>query len=454
MPHKNPNSNSALPLRETVFHNKYMPAATLEAPATPASTPETTGYRNLYILLLVCGFILRFGFVLWKKTYVYRPPSFFPFGPEVCSIALHIVRGQGFSSPFLVDTGPTSWISPVYPLLVAAVFRIFGAYTTASAIVMLGIQCLLASANGIAIHALGRRTFGPQVGFWAAWIWALSPIFFRWPVSWIWDFPASALLLSVAMIVTLDVAQHNTRKLWLWLGVVWAVTAMTNPALLSIMPFTFLYAVLVNHRAYRPWFASLALSGVLFAALVSPWLIRNESVFGQPVFFRSNYWFEFHLGNYHFSNGMGFVGKHPMANPAELRKYIEWGETRYIEYYKQESFRFVREYPSEFLSLTLHRTLWFWDGTPLHYQAGEWWQPWEFWPLSALGWLGLLFVLTRRPFGWLPFAAALVIYPIPYYLAYPVAKYRYAIEPELLLLSVYFVFILWSEVRALAHRKA
>jgi hypothetical protein len=177
-------------------------------------------------------------------------------------------------------------------------------------------------------------------------------------------------------------------------------------------------------------------------------------VFGQPVFFRSNYWFEFHLGNYHFSNGMGFVGKHPMANPAELRKYIEWGETRYIEYYKQESFRFVREYPSEFLSLTLHRTLWFWDGTPLHYQAGEWWQPWEFWPLSALGWLGLLFVLTRRPLGWLPFAAALVIYPIPYYLAYPVAKYRYAIEPELLLLSVYFVFILWSEARAYAHRKA
>jgi len=62
--------------------------------------------------------------------------------------------------------------------------------------------------------------------------------------------------------------------------------------------------------------------------------------------------------------------------------------------------------------------------------------------------------LTRRPRGWLLFAAALIIYPIPYYLAYPVAKYRYAIEPELLLLSVYFAFILWSDVRALAHRKA
>jgi len=39
------------------------------------------------------------------------------------------------------------------------------------------------------------------------------------------------------------------------------------------------------------------------------------------------------------------------------------------------------------------------------------------------GWLGLLFVLTRRPRGWLLFAAALLVYPV--------SKYRHAIEPEL-----------------------
>jgi len=72
------------------------------------------------------------------------------------------------------------------------------------------------------------------------------------------------------------------------------------------MPFTFLYAAFVNHRSFRPWFASAVLAGVLFAALVSPWLIRNEVVFGRPVFFRSNYWFEFHLGNYHHQQRHGF----------------------------------------------------------------------------------------------------------------------------------------------------
>jgi len=104
--------------------------------------------------------------------------------------------------------------------------------------------------------------------------------------------------------------------------------------------------------------------------------------------------------------------------------------------------------------LTLHRTLWFWDGTSLLYQSREWWKPWEFWPLSLGGWLGLLFVLTRRPRGWQLYAAALLVYPVPYYFVYPVSKYRHAIEPELLLLSVYFVFVLRSEIRSLAHRKA
>ena len=424
-----------------------------EAPPVSNSSGDTKSYRNLYFFLFACGFLLRFGFVLWKKTYVGSPNDNVPFGAEICSIADHIVRGQGFSSPFHQDTGPTAWIAPAYPYFVSLVFRIFGSYSAASAVVLLGIQCMLAAATGITIHALGRRTLGPQIGMWAAWIWALSPIFFRWAVSWIWDFAASAFLLSVVFILTLDVAEKNTKKLWLGLGAVWAVIALTNPALLSLMPFTFLYAIFVNYRAARPWFASLALAGVLFAALGSPWLIRNERVFGRPVFLRDNFWFEFHLGNYHFSNGLGYAGKHPGANPAELQKYAEWGELKYIDYWKADALRFVKEFPAEFRELTLHRAWWFWDGTPLLYQGREWWQPWKFWPLSVTGWLGLLFLLTRRPRGWLLLASALLVYPLPYYVVYPVAKYRHAIEPELLLLSVYLVFVLWGEVRSFTHRK-
>jgi 4-amino-4-deoxy-L-arabinose transferase-like glycosyltransferase len=313
----------------------------------------------------------------------------------------------------------------------------------------------MAGTTCITICALGRRTIGMKLAVWAAWIFAVSPIFYRWPVSWIWDFTASALLLSLAFIVTLDTAQRGTTRQWLLLGGLWGVIALTNPALLAILPFSFIYAAYVRHTEHREWMKQFVLAGVLFAVMIAPWLIRNDLVFGHPVFLRSNYWFEFHLGNYHFSNGMGYSGKHPTNNPAELQKYAAWGEQKYIAYYKNDSLNFVKQYPAEFFDLTRHRVWWFWDGTPLLYQTHEWWKPWEFWPLSALGWLGLLFAVTRKLRGWFVFSAALLIYPLPYYFSYPVAKYRHAIEPELLLLSVYFANVLFGEIRsAISRRKA
>jgi 4-amino-4-deoxy-L-arabinose transferase-like glycosyltransferase len=444
----------------TIAGTPAQPKESAEVPSgktsSALSTSKPINNRWLYASLFLVGFALRFGFVLWKHTYVRAPGAILPFGVEICQIAKSIVEGHGYSSPFLAGpTGPTAWIAPVYPLLCAGVFRVFGIYSVASAVVLLFLQCLMAAATGIAIYALGVRTVGARVGLWAAWIWAVSPFFFRWPVSWIWDFTASALLVSVALIATIDAGEKGTLGLWLRMAAIWALIALTNPAPLSVMPFAFLYAMYANHKAGKRWVRPLVLSCVLFGALVSPWLIRNDLVFGKPVLFRSNYWFEFYLGNYHASNGVGFSGKHPNNNPRVFQQVSQMGELAFIDLHKKEAFDFVRKYPKEFLSLTVTRTLWFWDGTPLLYQTFEWWKPWEFWPLSAAGWMGLLFVLTRRPRGWQLFLALLLIYPIPYYLAYPNAKYRHALEPELLLLGVYLVYVLWGEVAGrLAPRPA
>src|SRR6266436_9036287 len=413
-----------------------------------AARSETASYRVLYVLLFTIGFALRFGMVLWRKSYFFPPAWMF----ENLSIATNLATGHGFSSPFNIDTGPSAWIAPAYPFFLATVFKIFGLYSAVSMGVIFGIQCMMAGGTGIAIHALAKRTVGAGIGWWAAWIWTLSPFFFRWPTTWIWDFTVSALLMAVLLILTLDVADSGSTKLWLGLGGLWGLAALTNPALISVLPFTMAYAAYVNRRAGRKWMRGLSLASVLFAAMITPWLIRNEMVFGHFVFLRGNYWFEFHLGNYHYSNGMGFSGKHPTRNPIQMNKYVLLGEQGYIEWAKKDAFQFVREYPGEFLNLTVHRMWWYWDGWPMIYTSREWWRPWEFWPLSCGGWLGLIFALTRRVRGWLLYAAPVLAYPVPYYLSYCSSRYRHAIEPELLLLSVYFAYVLWGEIRPIAQR--
>ena len=398
-------------------------------------------------MIFLLGFALRFAFVIWARTYVGSANTANPFGAEVCRIAAHIAAGEGYRSPFHGgDTGPSAWVPPVYPYLVAAVFRLFGSYSPASALILLGLQCVMAAATGVAIYKLGARSLGERIGVWAACIWTVSPIFFRWPTSWIWDFSASALLLTLTFIATLDAGERGTKGNWLGLGAIWGLNALTNPALLSLLPFSFFHAAWANRKNRVPYCRKLIFAAILFGAIISPWLIRNYMVFGRPVFLRDNFWFEFSLGNYHFSNGMGWAGRHPDNNPVVHDQVLKVGELAFIEYHKKEALEFVRQYPREFTDLTMRRVLWFWDGTSLLYQGNEWWKPWEFWPLSLAGWLGFIFLLTRRPPGWLLYAAALAIYPAPYYLTYPQPKYRYAIEPELLLLGVYLVSVLWRGV--------
>src|SRR5262245_37973112 len=69
----------------------------------------------------------------------------FSFGWETGRIARSVALGEGFSSPLHGPTGPTAWMTPVYVYLVAAVFKVFGVYTLASAVVMLTLNSLFSA---------------------------------------------------------------------------------------------------------------------------------------------------------------------------------------------------------------------------------------------------------------------------------------------------------------------
>jgi hypothetical protein len=48
------------------------------------------------------------------------------FDQETGSIAKSVASGKGYSSPYNRDTGPTAWLAPVYPLIVAGTFKVLG----------------------------------------------------------------------------------------------------------------------------------------------------------------------------------------------------------------------------------------------------------------------------------------------------------------------------------------
>ncbi len=98
------------------------------------------------------------------------------FGFETGKIARSIVTGQGFSSPYVGQTGRTALMGPVYPFLVAGVFKLFGIYSAASALVLLTLNNLFSSLTCLPILSIARKVFGGRVGMWSGWAWAFFPL--------------------------------------------------------------------------------------------------------------------------------------------------------------------------------------------------------------------------------------------------------------------------------------
>src|SRR5262249_42450404 len=109
-------------------------ADTTTLPATTASPPAYRDWcakaSRSFFWMLVFALALRLGIILIGHTYKFRTDDLdFSFGWEMGRIGRSLAMGQGFANPFNAATGPTAWEPPLYPLLIAGVFKLFGMYT-------------------------------------------------------------------------------------------------------------------------------------------------------------------------------------------------------------------------------------------------------------------------------------------------------------------------------------
>ena len=107
------------------------------------------------------GLAVRLLYVTLAHTYRLRVyDDHFEFGWEAGRIARALATGFGYADPFNGHTGPSAWTPPIFPLLLAGVFKVFGVYTRASGWVILAIDCVFSAATAPAVYELGWRCFG------------------------------------------------------------------------------------------------------------------------------------------------------------------------------------------------------------------------------------------------------------------------------------------------------
>ncbi len=406
--------------------------------------------RNLWIIFLV-ALLLRLAVITFGHTYRINPKGdHFQFGWEMGRIARSIASGEGFSSPTDLPTGPSAWAPPLYPYVLAGVFKIFGVYTAASAWVILAFNSIFGALTCITIYRIGARTYSERAALAAAWTWAVFPYSIYWPVRVVWEASLSAFLLSLVLLLILKMSDSSPRaRDWALLGVLWGAIALTNTAMLSMLPL-FLGWLLYRlpRRGLQLRRAVLCLG--VFAAIMAPWLVRNRVVFGKFIFIRDNLPLELYVANNDRSNGLWTRSEHP-GNDSEARQHFrEIGELAFMQE-KQRQFReFVREEPGKLTRFTFERGLYFWIGTPQNAQLGRYnlvaLRHATFFIASALAFAGLWFTWRDGRRGVFLFACLLLLYPLPYCLVNPFPRYKHPIEPAMMLLIVY-ALARWKRTR-------
>jgi 4-amino-4-deoxy-L-arabinose transferase-like glycosyltransferase len=386
------------------------------------------------------AFAVRVLYLTLAHTYRIRAyDDHMLFGEEMGRIARALATGHGYSDPFRGHTGPTAWVGPLFPLLLAGVFKLFGVFTPLSAWVILTLDSLFSALTAGAIWEIAALCFNQKVARWSAWIWALYPAAMQYAVRWVWDTSLTTFLFSWVFVVALRMRSGATLGRWGLLGLLWGLTGLSNPALLIFLPACGLW-ILAGAPDRRRQSGGVLLAAVLFTGCIGPWTWRNWKVFHHFVPTRGNFGAELYLGNGPGATGLIMEHDHPIQAPGQLRLYTRLGEIPYSKMRGEQAMAVIHSDPMHFVGNTLKRVFFFWAGVPHPSSKNEWVEyarSLNFIFASVCGLLGLALALHRRVGAAGLFAWAFLLLPLVYYAVAAHARFRHPLEPLIVVLGVY-----------------
>ncbi|MBV8729844.1 MAG: glycosyltransferase family 39 protein [Acidobacteriia bacterium] len=390
-------------------------------------------------IILAAAFALRVGFAWNYAAHVPRRAlSVIPFLFESGNIAHSLATGGGFSSPFRVPTGPTAWMTPLYPLFLSGVMRVFGPYTFPSWVAAVFLNICFSTLACVPILAAGRRIGGLTVGATAAWLWAVFPNAILLSFESLWDTSISALLGAAVLWATLHVSEARRPAAWAACGLLWGLVLMTNAALASVLPF------LLGWLIYRTrQFRHATLAAAVTALCCVPWTIRNYSVFHSFIPLRSVLGLQLWVGNNPRAKVIWLGEQHPINDTAERNQYIAMGETAYMREKERAAVAYMVSHPSREVELMAGRFISIWTGgTPspltdfVHNRSLWFCFVLVFNVAVALGTVAGIIVLFRAKNAYaFPVAVFPLVFPWAYYLTLALPRYRHPIDPALMLLT-------------------
>jgi 4-amino-4-deoxy-L-arabinose transferase-like glycosyltransferase len=240
-------------------------------------------------------------------------------------LAINLAEGRGYimlraeGDHFLAgdDGQPTAWAPPGYPVVLAAVYKLFGAGASSAKVFNAVVGALAVAFT----YGVGRLAFGHRAGALGALLFAFFPSHIVWSSSVLSESLFSLLFVASLWVLLVarrpnqraDPQRSLTSSAWKpsWLigaalfGVLVALATLTRGQGAVLLPVGAVFWLWRDGRgaALRQGLVAL----VVMAALMTPWFIRNLLVMDAPIPVSSNVGIVLRTGHHPDSQGHGFI---------------------------------------------------------------------------------------------------------------------------------------------------
>lgn len=406
------------------------------------------------LVIFWAGFLLRVLVITVGHTYKIRlAQDHFQFGWEMGRIARALATGYGYADPFVGHTGPTAWTPPIFPLLLAGIFKLFGVYTALSAWIILTIDSVFSAAAALFLYEVAARCYNQRVAKWSGWMWALYPAALQYAIHWVWEMSLTVMLFTWVLALALrmrgigeDEPREATARQWLGFGLLWGCIALSNSTVLLFLPICGLWILFPSKkplalRQLGKTLGNVALASVVFLAILGAWEARNFNAFHKFIPIRGNMGAEMFAGSGPGSNGFAFMATLPLEerNPETIR-YRTLGEVEYTRQQGEKWHAYMQTHHAHYIAISLKRFYFFWAGVPHptdRHPAAEVVRELDYCFFSITGLLGLLLSLKNRVAASGLIAWSFVLLPLTYYFVTVAARFRHPLEPLLFMFTVY-----------------
>ena len=385
--------------------------------------------------------------------------------PEMSAVSL--VRQGVLGNVYHDPTGPTAHVSPLHPLMLAAIYAVFGPHTLAALLAQSLLAIAALAVTLACLPWLARRIgLSEAAGWLAAFGLAVVPLNFFYETQGNWEQPFAALVLIGLLACIWELRQSAWQRPALigGAGLLSGIAALLSPSLLPaialMMLIEFIWPMAPRRRIFLGGIAIVAVT----ALLVAPWTIRNYRELGHFVPLRSNFGLELAFGNNPAATGSSNWTdaatsriRHPQTTTEECQLLKDMGEVAYMRQRQAEAFRWIQENPGRFVELTIRRTRMFWFPGPEMFPAASlvnWIKIAAFGAISVLAFIALIRLALRRTVVAGLFAACLFGSSAIYLITHVELRYRLTVLPLCALLAADLVVVLTVWLLNRRHRIA